>query len=52
LQELIIQYPGTVLFVSHALAQIQEICQRVIWLEHGHIKMIGDAKEVCQAYHL
>lgn len=42
----------TVLFVSHTLKQIQEMCHRVIWLEHGQIKMIGDAKEVCQAYHL
>lgn len=43
---------ATVLFVSHALKQIQEMCQRVIWLDHGKIKMIGDAKEVCEAYHL
>lgn len=42
----------TVLFVSHMLKQIETLCQRVIWLDHGQIKMIGDTKEVCQAYSL
>lgn len=40
----------TVLFVSHNLNQIREMCNRVIWLEHGHTKMIGDSEEVCSAY--
>jgi ABC-2 type transport system ATP-binding protein len=42
----------TVLFVSHNLAQIREMCNRVIWLDEGKIKMIGDTKEVCDAYQL
>jgi ABC-2 type transport system ATP-binding protein len=42
----------TVLFVSHNLAQIREMCSRVIWLDEGKIKMIGDTKEVCDAYQL
>ena len=40
----------TVLFVSHNLAQIREMCDRVLWLEHGHMKMIGTANTVCDAY--
>ena len=40
----------TVLFVSHSLEQIREMCNRVIWLEHGNVKMIGPTKEVCDAY--
>ena len=40
----------TVLFVSHGLDQIREMCNRVVWLEHGRIKMIGRAQEVCDAY--
>ena len=40
----------TVLFVSHSLAQIREMCDRVLWLDHGHMKMIGDAQKVCDAY--
>lgn len=40
----------TVLFVSHSMEQIQELCSRVVWLEDGKVKMTGDAKEVCRAY--
>ena len=40
----------TVLFVSHSLPQIREMCDRVVWLDHGHVKMIGNAQEVCDAY--
>ena len=40
----------TVLFVSHSIDQIREMCSRVIWLEHGAIKMLKEAGEVCDAY--
>jgi len=40
----------TVLFVSHSLEQIREMCDRVIWLEHGQIKAIGATKEISDAY--
>lgn len=40
----------TVLFVSHSIEQIREMCDRVIWLDHGHVKMIGDTNEVCDRY--
>lgn len=40
----------TVLFVSHNIEQIREMCNRVIWLEHGQMKMLGKADEVCDAY--
>ena len=40
----------TVLFVSHSVEQIKNLCDRAVWLDHGHVKMIGDAKEVCEAY--
>ena len=40
----------TVLFVSHSIEQIREMCDRVIWLDHGQVKMIGPAQEVCDAY--
>ena len=40
----------TVLFVSHSLDQIREMCGRVVWLEQGKVKMIGSADEVCSAY--
>ncbi len=41
----------TVLFVSHSVEQIKNLCDRAVWLDHGNVKMIGDAKEVCEAYY-
>lgn len=40
----------TVLFVSHSMEQIRQMCSRVVWLEHGTVKMIGPTQEVCDAY--
>ena len=40
----------TVLFVSHSMNQIREMCERVIWLEHGKVQMVGPTEEVCNAY--
>ena len=39
----------TVLFVSHSIAQIKKLCDRVIWIEKGQIKKIG-GKELCDEY--
>lgn len=39
----------TVLFVSHSLGQIEKMCDRVVWLEHGVVQKTG-GKEVCQEY--
>ena len=40
----------TVLFVSYTMSQIREMCDRVMWLDHGRVKMIGETKTVCDAY--
>lgn len=40
----------TVLFVSHSLEQIREMCDRVVWIEHGQVQTVGETKEVCDAY--
>ena len=40
----------TVLFVSHSIEQVRNLCNRVVWLEHGQLKMYGDVKEVCDIY--
>lgn len=42
----------TVLFVSHNMAQIREMCSRVVWLDHGTVRMLGPTQEVCDAYML
>ena len=40
----------TLLFVSHSLDQVKRMCKKAIWLDHGEIKIIGDAEEVCKLY--
>ncbi len=40
----------TVLFVSHSIEQIEEMCDRVLWLQDGSIKMLGETSEVCSGY--
>jgi len=40
----------TVVFVSHMAEQVNEVCDRVIWLDKGRILMEGKAEEVTQAY--
>ena len=42
----------TVLFVSHSMDQVRELCSRVLWLEHGEERMIGAAEDACAAYEL
>ena len=37
----------TVLYVSHSLQSIKDLCTKVVWLEHGKVIKIGDTKEVC-----
>lgn len=41
---------ATVLFVSHSLEQIREMCGRALWLEHGEVKMIGNTDDICDLY--
>lgn len=40
----------TVLFVSHSLDQIESLCDRVVWLENGTVKKIGEPKTICTEY--
>lgn len=41
---------ATVLYVSHNLMQIRELCNKVIWLDHGKVVMEGETDIVCDAY--
>ena len=41
----------TVLYVSHSLQSIKELCTRVVWLEHGKVIKIGDTKKICDEYY-
>jgi lipopolysaccharide transport system ATP-binding protein len=41
---------GTLLFVSHDSAAVLSLCGKALWLEHGRIARIGEAKTVCDGY--
>ena len=40
----------TVIFVSHDIGTVKQLCSRVLWLEHGIQQMVGDSVEVCNEY--
>jgi lipopolysaccharide transport system ATP-binding protein len=40
----------TLIYCSHALYQVSEICDRAIWLDRGRLQLIGSASEVVNAY--
>jgi ABC-type polysaccharide/polyol phosphate transport system ATPase subunit len=40
----------TVLFVSHDLESLKKYCQRVIWLDRGKVRLIGDTDTTVKAY--
>lgn len=40
----------TVLFVSHQIKQIRDMCNRVAWIEHGELQEFGNAVEICDLY--
>lgn len=41
---------GTVLFVSHDSAAVLSLCRTALWLEHGRVAGMGEAKRVCDRY--
>lgn len=45
-----IKEKGTVVLVSHSAGTIRELCDRVVWINHGVTRMEGDTKAVLEAY--
>ena len=48
--EEMIQKNTTVVIVSHDISIIEKVCHKVVWMEHGHMKVYGDTKRICQEY--
>jgi ABC-type polysaccharide/polyol phosphate transport system ATPase subunit len=40
----------TIIFVSHNLAQVDDVCDRVMWLESGQVREMGPARAVLESY--
>ncbi len=48
--EQLVKHAHLVVMVSHDLTTISQLCDRVIWLDHGRVRQIGRADEVTAAY--
>lgn len=40
----------TVVLVSHSLGQVEQLCDRTLWLERGRMRMVGNTSEVLTKY--
>ena len=52
IMDLIKNHNTTVLIVSHSNDQIRRLCNKAIWIEKGHTRMLGRAETVCDVYGL
>ena len=40
----------TLLYVSHNIEEVKRLCDHVIWIDHGRMRMVGEVNAVCDAY--
>ncbi|MCF2705940.1 ABC transporter ATP-binding protein [Arcanobacterium haemolyticum] len=40
----------TIALVTHSLSLAQEMCDEIVWLDHGRVRMVGPAEEAVTAY--
>lgn len=40
----------TIVFVSHNMSNVERICDRVMWIQHHQLEMIGETEKVVKAY--
>ena len=45
-----IEQGTTIIIVSHEIEMIEEVCNKVLWLEHGRIRGFGDTDKICCQY--
>lgn len=46
----IIDNGAATILVSHSLAQVRELCNKVLWLDHGREIEFGDTAQICDVY--
>ena len=45
------KYRGvTLVFVTHQLGQVRDLCDRALWLDHGEVQAVGDPVRVVDHY--
>ena len=50
MRQLIENETRTVVIVSHSLSTLEELCDKILWLDEGSLKMLGDTKKVLKEY--
>jgi len=50
MKDKILSTDQTVVFVSHVIPQVRELCTQVAWIEDEGLKMFGDSATVIKAY--
>lgn len=50
MKQLIMDRDRTVIMISHSIETLRSMCDRIIWLHQGEIKMIGEPDEVLDKY--
>ncbi len=50
INKLVEEHGTTLLFVSHDVNQVERVCDKAVWIEKGHMRMLGDVQDVCAAY--
>ena len=50
MRELISDKDRTVIIVSHSSETLQKLCDTILWLHDGEIKMLGSVDEVLPEY--
>lgn len=50
MQDISQQQGRTIVFVSHDISSVRQLCDRVVWLDKGRIRMLGDTSTVTNAY--
>ena len=50
--EEMLSHGTTLLFVSHSIKQVKELCNNVIWIDKGIVKACGKAEEVIPLYEI
>lgn len=40
----------TILFVSHDISSVRQMCSRVLWIDKGNQKIFGESNRVCDLY--
>ncbi|MCI8891889.1 MAG: ABC transporter ATP-binding protein [Eubacterium sp.] len=50
MEELILDHNKTVLIVTHNMETVRQLCNRVVWLHDGEVRMLGPAEDIVIAY--